>query len=166
MKLKVHSGEIEKEVEIERISATEFRVGLNGRFSRVEVLAQEGEQLVLGLGTSIEHLVVSGRDGSRTVAWRDQVLELQIEDPRRLGKGNSAAPSAQRVAQVKAQMPGRVVTVLKNVGDDVEAGEGLVIVESMKMQNELKSPSTGTVTLCNVTVDASIEGGQLLFRIE
>ena len=166
MKLKVHSGEIENEVEIERISTTELLVGLNGRFSRVEVLAQEGEQLVLHLGRSVEHLVVSGRDGSRTVAWRDQVLGFQIQDPRRLGKGSSAALSAQGVAQVKAQMPGRVVAVLKNAGDDVEAGEGLVIVESMKMQNELKSPRTGTVTLCNVSVDASIEGGQLLFRIE
>ena len=166
MKLKVHSGEIENEVEIERISATEFLVGLNGRFSRVEVLAQQGEQLVLHLGRSVEHLVVSGRDGSRTVAWRDQVLGFQIQDPRRLGKGSSAALSAQGVAQVKAQMPGRVVAVLKNAGDDVEAGEGLVIVESMKMQNELKSPRTGTVTLCNVSIDASIEGGQLLFRIE
>ncbi len=166
MKLKVHSGEIENEVEIERISATEFRVGLNGRFSRVEVLAQEGEQLVLSLGGSVEHLVVWGRDGSRTVAWRDQVLGFQIRDPRRLGMGNSAALSAQGIAQVKAQMPGRVVAVLKNVGDHVDAGEGLVIVESMKMQNELKSPRTGTVTLCNVTVEASIEGGELLFRIE
>ena len=99
-------------------------MGLNGRFSRVEVLAQQGEQLVLHLGRSVEHLVVSGRDGSRTVAWRDQVLGFQIQDPRRLGKGSSAALSAQGVAQVKAQMPGRVVAVLKNAGDDVEAGEG------------------------------------------
>ena len=166
MKLKVRSGEIENEVEIKRISATEFQVGLDGRFRRVEVLAQEGEQLVLSLGGRVEHLVVSGRDGSRTLAWRDQVLGFQIQDPRRLGKGNSAALSAQGIAQVKAQMPGRVVAVLKNVGDDVEAGEGLAIVESMKMQNELKSPRTGTVTLCDVTVDVSIEGGQLLFRIE
>ena len=166
MQLKVHSGETENEVEIERISATEFRVGLNGRFSRVAVLAQEGEQLVLRLGSRVEHLVVSGRHESRTVAWRDQVLAFQIEDPRRLGKGNSAALAVQGVSQVKAQMPGRVVAVLKNAGDDIEAGEGLVIVESMKMQNELKSPRTGTVTLCNVTVDVSIEGGQLLFQIE
>ena len=166
MKLKVHSGEIENEVEIDRISATEFRVGLNGRFSRVELLAREGEQLVLSLGGRVEHLVVSGRDASRTVAWRDRVLGFQIQDPRRLGKGSSAALSGQGIAQVKAQMPGKVVAVLKNAGDDVEVGEGLVIVESMKMQNELKSPKAGTVTLCNVAVDTSIEGGQLLFQIE
>ena len=166
MKLKVHCGEICNEVEIQRISAAEFRVGLNGRVSRVEVLAREGEELVLGLGRSVEHLVVSGRDGSRIVAWRDQVLDFQIHDPRRLGKGISTALSARGAAQVKAQMPGRVVAVLKNLGDDVEAGQGLVIIESMKMQNELKSPRAGTVTFCNVAAEASIEGGQILFRIE
>ena len=166
MKLKVHSGDIENEVEIDRISATEFRVGLNGRVSRVDLLAREGEQLVLSLCGRVEHLVVSGRDASRTVAWRDRVLEFQIEDPRRLGKGSSALLSGQGIAQVKAQMPGKVVAVLKNAGDDVEVGEGLVIVESMKMQNQLKSPKAGTVTLCNVAVDSSIEAGQLLFQID
>ena len=166
MKLKVHSGKVENEVEIDRISATEFLVGLNGRFRRVELLAREGEQLVLSLCGRVEHLVVSGRDANRTVAWRDRVLEFQIQDPRRLGKGSSAALSGQGIAQVKAQMPGKVVAVLKNAGDDVEVGEGLVIVESMKMQNQLKSPKAGTITLCNVAVDSSIEGGQLLFQID
>ncbi len=166
MKFKVRYGDIQNEVHIDRISATDFRVGLNGRFSRVELLAREGEQLVLRVGERVEHLVVSGRDTSRTVAWRDQVLEFQIQDPRRLGKGNSAVLAAQGIAQVKAQMPGKVVAVLKSPGDDVEIGEGLAIVESMKMQNELKSPKAGTVTLCNVAVDAAIDGGQLLFQIE
>ncbi len=166
MKLLVRSGDVENRVEIGQISTSEFRVDLNGRVLRVELLAQEGAQLVVSIGGRVEHLVVSGQGSNRTVAWRDRVSGFEIEDPRCPGKRSSEELSAQGVALVKAQMPGKVVAVLKSVGDDVKLGEGLLIVESMKMQNELKSPKEGTVTLCNVAVDAPIEAGQMLFQIE
>ncbi len=166
MKFRVSSGERLFEVVVKRASPTEFRVELNGQMYRLEILAREAEQLVLSLGDRIEHLVVWGGDTSRTVARKDQVFNLQIQDPRRSRTEGSTVASTPGAVQVKASMPGKIVAVLKNEGEMVESGEGLVIVESMKMQNELKSPKSGTVTLCDARVDASVEGGLLLFQIE
>lgn len=69
-------------------------------------------------------------------------------------------------AEIKAEMPGRVIKVLKKTGDPVAAGEGIAVIEAMKMQNEIKAPKTGNVTACQVREGDSVESGALLFRIE
>ena len=165
MKIKVDSGGRLYEVVVKRVSRSEFQVEVNGRMYPVVVLVREGEQLVLSLGGRIEHLVVWGRE-TCFVARNDQVFELQIQDPRRSRSEGSTVLATPGSVQVKASMPGKIVAVLKQQGEKVEEGEGLVIVESMKMQNELKSPKSGRVAICNVQVDASVEGRQLLFQIE
>jgi biotin carboxyl carrier protein len=63
-------------------------------------------------------------------------------------------------------MPGKVIAVLAQEGESVQVGQGLVIIEAMKMQNELKSPKSGTVMTCNVEEGAKISAGDLLFEIE
>jgi len=69
-------------------------------------------------------------------------------------------------AQVAAPMPGKVVRVLVERGQAVEAGAGLVVVEAMKMQNELKSPKSGTVVELRVEAGATVNAGELLAVIE
>jgi biotin carboxyl carrier protein len=63
-------------------------------------------------------------------------------------------------------MAGRIVRVLVSVGDAVEARQGLVVVEAMKMENELRAPRAGTVTDVNVGVGASIDAGTVVVVIE
>jgi biotin carboxyl carrier protein len=63
-------------------------------------------------------------------------------------------------------MPGKVVRVLVQVGEQVEAGAGLIVVEAMKMQNEMKSPRAGAVVSINVTAGDTVEAGALLAVIE
>ena len=67
---------------------------------------------------------------------------------------------------VVAPMPGRVVRVLVSPGDDVAARQGVVVVEAMKMENELRSPKAGTVKEVNVTPGTSVEAGRVLVVIE
>ena len=74
-----------------------------------------------------------------------RAFEMQIVDPREAAAAAGAAEQSGRL-DVKAPMPGKVVCVLVAVGDSVTPGQGLVVVEAMKMQNELKSPKTGVVT--------------------
>ena len=67
---------------------------------------------------------------------------------------------------VVAPMPGRVVRVLVSPGDDVVARQGVVVVEAMKMENELRSPKAGKVKEVNVTPGTSVEAGRVLVVIE
>ena len=69
-------------------------------------------------------------------------------------------------ATLRAPMPGQVITVLAKEGDNVQVGQGLVIIEAMKMQNEIKSPKSSTVITCNVLEGIKVSGGDVLFEIE
>jgi biotin carboxyl carrier protein len=68
--------------------------------------------------------------------------------------------------ELKAMMPGRVVNVLVNAGDEVAADQGIVVVEAMKMENELKTPKAGKVTEIKVSVGQAVEKGEILAVIE
>ena len=63
-------------------------------------------------------------------------------------------------------MPGKVVAVLVNEGDTVDKGQGLVIVEAMKMENEVRAPGEGEVKEIRVKVGESVESGQVLVIVE
>ncbi|HEY5675844.1 MAG TPA: biotin/lipoyl-containing protein, partial [Myxococcales bacterium] len=63
---------------------------------------------------------------------------------------------------ISAPMPGKVVKVLVKVGDEVKDGQGLVVVEAMKMENELKSPKAGKVTELHAVEGAAVESGAKL----
>jgi biotin carboxyl carrier protein len=86
-------------------------------------------------------------------------------DPRdwRDGGGEVAAGGPQRLT---APMPGRVVSILVAVGDTVEAGAGVVVVEAMKMQNELKASRAGTVRSIHAKEGSTVGAGEVLATIE
>lgn len=83
----------------------------------------------------------------------------------RFGRGAGAAQAAG-TQQVLAPMPGKVVKVLVKAGDEVKARQGLVVVEAMKMENELRSPKDGRVSDVLVAEGASVEAGRLLVVVE
>ncbi|MDQ3806105.1 MAG: biotin/lipoyl-binding protein, partial [Acidobacteriota bacterium] len=67
---------------------------------------------------------------------------------------------------ISAQMPGRVVRVLVEAGQEVEAGQPVVVVEAMKMQNEMKSPKAGAVAEVRARDGATVNAGDVLVIIE
>ncbi|WP_433967151.1 biotin/lipoyl-containing protein [Tunturiibacter gelidiferens] len=67
---------------------------------------------------------------------------------------------------MKAPMPGRMVRVLVEVGDEVEEGQAVVVIEAMKMQNELKSPKAGRVARIAVAVGDAVGSGDVLVVVE
>jgi biotin carboxyl carrier protein len=83
----------------------------------------------------------------------------------RFGRGAGAAQAAG-TQQVLAPMPGKVVKILVKPGDEVKARQGLVVVEAMKMENELRSPKDGRVSDVLVAEGASVEAGRLLVVVE
>jgi biotin carboxyl carrier protein len=91
-------------------------------------------------------------------------FEIDVRDPRRLSRKGSGR-GAEGVQTVTAPMPGKVVRVLVSSGDTVEAGSGLLVVEAMKMQNEMKAARAGTVLSVTVKEGATVAAGDVLATI-
>lgn len=92
-------------------------------------------------------------------------LAIEIRDPRRLflQQAGSATAGSQ---PVRAPMPGKVLSVLVRAGDEVSTDQGLLVVEAMKMQNELRSPRAGRVTAVKVGAGDSVSSGDTLVVVE
>jgi biotin carboxyl carrier protein len=96
---------------------------------------------------------------------RGRRYAVQVRDPRRLPlqRGRAAAAGRQSVA---SPMPGKVVRLLVSEGEQVKAGQGLLVVEAMKMQNEIRAPKDGRVTAIRVAEGAAVAGGETLAEVE
>ena len=90
---------------------------------------------------------------------------VTIIDPRRLRTDENSDRLHHGQTEIVAQMPGKVVRVLVDSGAHVEKGAGIVVVEAMKMQNEMKSPRAGVVVAVNVAPGDTVNAGELLATI-
>ncbi len=166
-------GRIRKVV-LER-AGDRFRVSVNGRAHVLDVRRPDPDSL---------SLLVPDEASGRTVSWDVGIGEGPAGDlivhvngtpvrarvdvargawAKRRGDetGGAAGP-----ARIKAPMPGKVVRVLVVPGDPVVARQGLVVVEAMKMENELRSPKDGRVKEVTVTEGTSVEAGAVLVVVE
>ena len=78
----------------------------------------------------------------------------------------SAKPAAASSGSVIAPMPGTILKVLKSEGDAVKAGEVVLILEAMKMENEITSPVDGTIGSLSLSEGSTVAGGDLLFEVK
>ncbi len=151
MKLKVIIGETEEEVALElaggRVSA---RIGAR----TYELEARE-----------IEDGVYLFFIGNRVVEYRVDD-KIKIVDPKRLRSGQNSGGHHHGVAQIVAPMPGKVVRVHVEAGAAVEKGAGVIVVEALKMQNEMKSPRSGVVVSINVKPGDTVNAGDVLAVVE
>ncbi len=92
-------------------------------------------------------------------------MHVEREDPRKWNPAAATRISEGRQA-IKAPMPGKVVRVLVAEGDEVVAGQGLLVVEAMKMQNEMKAPRAGRVAGIAVKQHEAVNAGSVLVLIE
>jgi len=136
------------ELDVHETGACDFLLISDGQIfnCRVEGRPESGKMIEVIVGTN--HYAVA------------------LTDPRRLRGAASTATYAEEAAQIIAPMPSKVVRVLVETGAAVEAGAGIVVVEAMKMQNEMKSPKAGTVVALNVQAGATVNGGDVLAVIE
>jgi biotin carboxyl carrier protein len=94
--------------------------------------------------------------------WEAEVVDERTRHIRSLTAGSSAARGP---ATLRAPMPGLVVRVLVEAGQEVAAGAGIVVLEAMKMENELKAPSAGVVRAIRVGAGEPVEKGQVLVEL-
>lgn len=152
-----------------RLEGTRAIATIDDRHYDLQAHQVEPGVYLLRLGERIYECRVRSVDtapGTSEVHVGQQEFQVTLNDPRRLSHAGVSGTLAAGRAAVIAPMPGRVVRVLVEVGSQVEAGAGLIVVEAMKMQNELKSPKAGIVTAVNAETGAAVNAGDTLVVIE
>lgn len=100
------------------------------------------------------------------VSLRGVSYPVKLTDPRRLRSAQSGAEHKQGTARIVAPMAGKVVRVIVEAGAEVEAGAGILVVEAMKMQNEMKAPRAGNVVSIHAQVGSTVNAGDVLAVME
>jgi biotin carboxyl carrier protein len=164
-------------VSIERAAAGKYRVILDGDAHEVDA-ARVGihglSMLVDGEhGVSREIQVTPRGDhrpgmqnGELLVTIDGRTVPVTVDGRRTRRASGDAAAGGPGEQAVVAPMPGRVVRVLVTAGDAVEHRQGVLVVEAMKMENELTSPKKGRVKSISVTPGTSVEAGRVLLVVE
>ena len=116
--------------------------------------------------TSFEVTVNDGAAGESFVSVNGETIRARLVDPRAFARRGRGAGGGAASRHVTSAMPGRVVKVLVRPGDRVTARQGLVVVEAMKMENELRAPADAVVREVKVTEGASVEAGAILIVLE
>jgi biotin carboxyl carrier protein len=163
----VESKESPTAVEIESIAEGQFAISLQGKRYEIDAQLLEGDNLSLLLD-GISYWVELESSPERTLARvRRQTFALEVRDERR-HRLRQAAPvvTLEGRQTVRSPMPGKVVKLLVRAGDSVKSGQGLVVVEAMKMENELKSPKDGKVVEILVAEGAAVESQAPLLAVE
>jgi biotin carboxyl carrier protein len=165
-------GERDIRLEVESRGGDRFRVTVDGCERAVEARERDGI-LLLRIGDEVIEAAVApegGNGGRRSergfaVTIRGRVHAVVLQDPLH------SSPPGQGIriegpVDLRSVMPGRIAAVLVEEGQVVAAGQGVVVVEAMKMENELSAPKEGRIASIQVRRGDTVEAGALLLRIE
>ncbi|MDD5541589.1 MAG: hypothetical protein PHX83_00265 [Acidobacteriia bacterium] len=142
-------------------------------FLQVESVVYESQAVELAPGRySIVHdrkvydvVVEASNDGQFQVQWRDRRISLELLDPRKLKSMRHRHAESDGEVAVCSPMPGKIVRLLVSEEEHVERGQGLIVVEAMKMQNELKAPREGILKSIKVAEGKTVNAGEELMVI-
>jgi biotin carboxyl carrier protein len=164
MKLTLHTDSGETPIEIlAPAPQCRFRLG-DAPERRADVeMPEPGVYSILLDGCSYDARVEENPAGL-VVVIDGYHFEIEVRDPRRWNR-KSAARGGEGVQTLAAPMPGKVVRVLAAPGDMVEAGQGILVVEAMKMQNEMRAARAGRILGVTVKEGATVAAGEILATI-
>ena len=149
-------------IELER-DASGWRVTLDSRPVAVDAVEIAPNTISILLeGQSFEISVTPSPEGKLKLQTGTREFTAEIIDSRAWSGRRHANVEAEGRQQIVAPMPGKVVRLLVKAGDHVEAGQGLVVVEAMKMQNEIRSPKSGTVERILAREGQPVHAGEVL----
>ena len=158
-------------ISIERRSEGHYRVTLDGTHHELDAarVGVHGLSLLLdgeaGVSRDVQVTPGSAR-GELLVTLAGRMVAATVNGRRTGRAGADSGAGTHGEQSITAPMPGRVVRVLVKPGDEVAARQGVVVVEAMKMENELRSPKAGRVKDVHVTPGTSVEAGRVLLVVE
>jgi biotin carboxyl carrier protein len=168
MKLQAEIGESKYQIEIKREDDKVF-ADIDGRKYEIEVTEPEPNVFLLKNSGMISEVFVSPHTNA-TEAFHLSVdkidMDVRLVDPKRLRGSVAAGEQSSGFAEIRTAMPGKVVRILVSAGDTVKKGDGVIVVEAMKMQNELKSPKDGVVSVIKASESNTVGAGETLMVIE
>ncbi|MGK2860210.1 MAG: biotin/lipoyl-containing protein [Thermoanaerobaculia bacterium] len=165
MKLICRMGDETKEIEVAR-EGSGYRVIVGGKPHVVDLATANGILHSLQFDDGRQYLFAYHRDGSRhEVAFSDRTVTIELFDPLSM-KRRRLEDDSDETSHVRAIMPGRVTRVHVAPGDVVRRGQGLLILEAMKMENEIVSPRDGVVAALLVSAGQAVENGDELVSLE
>src|SRR5438132_2676187 len=168
MRLRASIGDYQTDIQI-LDEGSRSSADIHGRRYALKVLELEGRGYLFISDGWVFDCRVEGRPQSgRTidVIVGTERYAIAITDPKRLRGSRVLDTHTIEAAHIVAPMPGKVVRISVEVGEQISAGSGIMVVEAMKMQNEMKSPKAGVVVAVNVQVGATVNGGDVLAVIE
>ena len=163
MKYFVTIDEREQAVDVEVRPTGELAVSLDGEAVDNDVVVLDDGSLSIRINGKVLDLTVEGTPPDVGVVASGHRAYVRVESDR-----HRAAAAARRTGgsanekAILAPMPGRVAKLLVNVGDEVKPGQGIVVIEAMKMENELKAKGAGAVAEIHVKPGDAIEAGARL----
>jgi biotin carboxyl carrier protein len=138
---------------------------VDGREVEVDAVLTRPDVLSLRIG-NLAYEVKCERVAGETHLWVGSArFAAEVRDPRSL-RGRVRAVDDHGPKKLTAPMPGKIVRLLVSQGDAIEAGAGVLVVEAMKMQNEIKSPKKGTIQKILVGEGAAVNAGDVLAIVE
>ena len=152
-------------VELTRASE-QWKCRLDGRDLPVDIVYGQNGVLSLLLGGKSYEVKQETVGAETNVVVGHERFNASVRDPRSFRSRSRVGAAEQGVMKIKAPMPGKVVRVLAGVGTQVELGQSVIVIEAMKMQNELKAPKNGVVKKINVVEGAAVDAGQALAEVE
>ncbi len=167
MKLKVLSHDRDQSLSIDEVD-DRLQVDIDGRKYEIEVHNADDASYVLFHNNQVFDCRVTRQPKSHDrfeVSLKGHRHSVAIIDPRRLRSDENSDRHHDGLTEISSQMPGKVVRVLVEVGSKVEKGDGLVVVEAMKMQNEMKSPRDGVVVSLSVGAGDTVNAGEVLATV-
>jgi biotin carboxyl carrier protein len=166
MQLVLRDADREETVDVRRVGDHLYEVTFGARVLTVDArpIGAARRSLIVD-GRQVEVAVKPAGDGRYAVSGGGALHFLEIEDPLTHLARRGRRQEARAERRVAAYMPGRVVAVMVAEGDAVAAGQGLVVLEAMKMQNEIQAERAGTVKSLFVRPGQAVETGDPLFEL-
>ena len=149
-------------------------LGRSGRQVVVELPGRHVTVDVVELSEAAYSLLIDGRSYDVTVGVAEKEYQVSVNgsqfdvclrDPRKFRKRTASGSDSAGTMPVAAPMPGKIVRLLVREGETVSEGQGVIVIEAMKMQNELKAPRTGTVEEIRVTENQAVNAGESLLVV-
>jgi biotin carboxyl carrier protein len=166
MELIVRSGEREEKVRVRRTDAG-YEVVVGDRAYEVDAQLTPAGVYSLSFGGVQHEVSVRPRGEEHAVTSRHGTTAVSVTDPlTHLATQSRGGKGARRQQKVTAYMPGRVVAVLVQEGEAVTAGQGIIVLEAMKMENEIRAEQDGTVVKIYVQAGQAVDTGNPLFELE
>lgn len=163
MNLVFWHGQEEIKLNLEEKGKNLFQVSLGEKRYSVSVEFLSGEELLLNIDGKVYNIILNSNLQYYSVFVNERFFKIGKKSALKILKEEK---TRLRKRDIKTSMPGRIIRVLAREGEEVKEGQAVLVLEAMKMQNEIKSPQAGKITYLSLKPGAYVEAGAVLFSIE